>query len=157
HAVPTVFRAFGDTLDPKQSFPAVRLVVLGGEEVRRGDVELYRRHFSGDCLFVNGLGPTESTVALQYFVDHVTEIRRNTVPVGYAVDDIEVLLLDAEGRRSDVCGEIGIRSPCVALGYWEKPGETQAAFLPDPDGGARRIYRTGDLGRLLPDGAILFL
>ncbi len=157
HAVPTVFRALGGTLDPQQSFPRVRLVVLGGEEVRRGDVELYRRHFPGNCLFVNGLGPTESTVALQYFLDHRTEIRSNTVPVGYAVDDTEILLLDAEGRRSDLCGEIGIRSPHVALGYWEKPGETQAAFLPDPEGGTRRIYRTGDLGRLLPDGAIRFL
>ncbi len=157
HAVPTVFRALGGTLDPQQNFSKVRLVVLGGEEVRRGDVELYRRHFPSDCLFVNGLGPTESTVALQYFLDHRTDILCNAVPVGYAVDDTEILLLDAEGRRSDLCGEIGIRSPHVALGYWEKPGDTQAAFLPDPDGGARRIYRTGDLGRLLPDGAIRFL
>ena len=45
----------------------------------------------------------------------------------------------------------------MALGYWQKPELTQAAFLPDPEGGNRRIYRTGDLGRLLPDGGIEFL
>jgi amino acid adenylation domain-containing protein len=157
HAVPTVFRAFAGTLNARQGFPRVRLVVLGGEEAHRTDVELYREHFPGDCLFVNGLGPTESTVALQYFLDRRTEIHRSTVPVGYPVDETEILLLDAGGRRTELCGEIGIRSPHVALGYWGKPEVTQAAFLPDPDGGTRRIYRTGDLGRLLPDGAIQFL
>jgi amino acid adenylation domain-containing protein len=157
HAVPTVFRAFAGTLNEQQGFPKVRLVVLGGEEARRGDVELYRRHFPGDCLFVNGLGPTESTIALQYFLDHRTEIHRSTVPVGYAVDDTEILLLDPEGRATELCGEIGIRSPYVALGYWGQPEATQAAFLPDPDSGTRRIYRTGDLGRRLPEGTIQFL
>lgn len=157
HAVPTVFRAFAGSLEEEQKFPKVRLVVLGGEEVHRGDVELYRRHFSADCLLVNGLGPTESTVALQYFLDHGTEIHRNTVPVGYAVDDTEILLLDAEGKATEIRGEIGIRSPHVALGYWGKSELTQTAFLPDPEGGTRRIYRTGDLGRRLPDGAIEFV
>jgi amino acid adenylation domain-containing protein len=157
HAVPTVFRAFAASLTERQKFSAVRLVVLGGEEVHRGDVELYRRHFAEDCLFVNGLGPTESTVALQYFLDHRTEIHRSTVPVGYAVDDTEIVLLDSQGRATELCGEVGIRSRYVALGYWRKPELTQAVFLPDPAGQARRIYRTGDLGRRLPDGAIQFL
>jgi amino acid adenylation domain-containing protein len=157
HAVPTVFRVFASSLKESQKFPKVRLVVLGGEEVHRGDVELYRRHFSRDCLLVNGLGPTESTVALQYFLDHETEIPRGTVPVGYAVDDTEILLLDAEGEPAEIRGEIGIRSSHVALGYWGNPEMTQVAFLPDPEGGTRRIYRTGDLGRRLPGGAIEFI
>jgi amino acid adenylation domain-containing protein len=157
HAVPTVFRAFAGTLNGQREFPKVRLLVLGGEEARRGDVEVYRRHFPSDCLFVNGLGPTESTIALQYFLDQRTEIDRSTVPVGYAVDDTEILLLDPEGRTTELYGEIGIRSAHVALEYWEKAEATQAAFLPDPDGGERRIYRTGDLGRLLPSGAIQYL
>ncbi len=157
HAVPTVFRAFAGSLKESQKFPKVRLVVLGGEEVHRGDVELHRRHFSRECLMVNGLGPTESTVTLQYFLDHETEIPRGTVPVGYPVDDTEILLVDAQGEASEIRGEIGIRSPHVALGYWGKLEMTQAAFLPDPEGGTRRIYLTGDLGRRLPGGAIEFV
>ena len=54
-------------------------------------------------------------------------------------------------------GEIGIRSRHLALGYWERPDLTEAAFLPDPEGGVRRIYRTGDMGALLPDGSVQFL
>src|SRR5262249_49346649 len=66
-------------------------------------------------------------------------------------------LLDPAGRATELCGEIGIRSAYVALGYWNKTEATQAAFLGDPDGGRRRIYRTGDMGRLLPSGGIQFL
>ena len=43
------------------------------------------------------------------------------------------------------------------MGYWQKPEITEAAFLPDPESGNRRIYRTSDIGRLLPDGSIEFV
>lgn len=157
HAVPTVYRAFVGALDGRVAFPKVRLVVLGGEEVYRADADLYKRHFSDSCLFVNGLGPTESTVSLQFFLDRHTEISRSSVPVGRPVEDTEIVLLDGEGSPTELCGEIGIRSPYLALGYWRLPDQTSQSFLPDPEGGERRIFRTGDVGRLLPDGSIQFL
>jgi acyl carrier protein len=51
-------------------------------------------------------------------------------------------------------GEIGVRSGYLSLGYWRRPDTTEAKFLPDPDGGDRRICRTGDLGRMSPDGCL---
>src|SRR6185295_17139903 len=86
HSTPTVYRYFLTSLsEPPASagglralaqsqFPNVRLVVLGGEKVSKSDVELYRQHFADDCLFVNGLGPTEATVTLQNFIDKQTKI-----------------------------------------------------------------------------------
>ncbi|HEY6147327.1 MAG TPA: condensation domain-containing protein, partial [Thermoanaerobaculia bacterium] len=47
-----------------------------------------------------------------------------------------------------------VRSEYLPPGYWRRPELTRAAFLPDPDGGNRRTYRTGDLGRLRPDGCL---
>src|SRR6202030_2962823 len=44
-----------------------------------------------------------------------------------------------------------------ALGYWRNPSLTTAAFGSDSDYPERRTYRSGDLGRLLPDGSIMFL
>jgi len=157
HSTPTLYRALLVGLPEAASFPDVRVVVLGGEEVVRRDVELYRRHFSPDCLFVNGLGPTESTVSFQQFIDRRTPLTGWSVPVGLAVVDTELVLLDPEGRVAPLAGEIGIRSAHVALEYWRRPELTAAAFLPDPDGGDRRIYRTGDLGRLRPEGTLEFL
>ena len=96
-------------------------------------------------------------MTLQYFINHETEITGNIVPVGYPVEDTDVLLLNKAGKQGEVYGEIGIRSAHVALGYWRKPEKTKAAFLPDPQCGTKRIYRSGDLGRLLPDGNIAFI
>ncbi len=78
------------------------------------------------------------------------------VPVGYPVPDMEVRLLDAEGRDvgpGDV-GEIAVRSRYLAAGYWRQPELTAERFRPDPAGGGVRVYRTGDLGRLRPDGCL---
>lgn len=157
HSTPTVFRHFCATLDPRARLERLRLVVLGGEAVFSRDLALFKQHFGPGCLFVNGLGPTESTIALQHFMDHHTELTRNAVPVGFPVDETEVRLLDEHGQPAELYGEIAIRSPHVALGYWRRPELTERVFLPDPEGGGRRVYRTGDMGRRLADGSLEFV
>src|SRR5919107_4478796 len=98
HSTPTVYRHFVGTLNgssgaQEEEFPELRLVVLGGEAVNHKDVELYKAHFSENCLFVNLLGASEASVALLHFVDRGTKIVRHTVPAGHAVEDTEILLL----------------------------------------------------------------
>jgi non-ribosomal peptide synthetase component F len=77
--------------------------------------------------------------------------------LGYPVQETEVVLLNEDGSAAEIYGEIGIRSEHVALGYWRRPELTKAVFLPEPEGGSRQLYRTGDLGRLTADGSIRFL
>ncbi|MGZ8846235.1 MAG: amino acid adenylation domain-containing protein [Pyrinomonadaceae bacterium] len=167
HSTPTVYRYFVQTLNGNPDFPNVRLIVLGGEEVKRTDVELYQKHFSDDCLFVNGLGPTEATVSLQNFIDKQTQMSGESVPVGFPVANTELLLLNDAGRSSEIFGEIAIKSAHVALGYWRNSEANAAAFsgtTVPPVNHAQdarvtdsvRIYRTGDMGRRLPDGSIKF-
>ncbi len=154
HSTPTVYRHFISTLMEEDRFPKLRLIVLGGEEVYKSDVDLYKQFFSENCLFINGLGPTESTVSLQYFINKQTSNPQQTVPVGYPVDDTEVLLHNEAGEKTELYGEIALKSAYVALGYWQKPEITQAAFLSD---GKQRLYRTGDMGRLRTDGCLEFV
>ena len=157
HSTPTVYRYLFAGRDNRDDLAAIRLVVLGGEEAQSVDFELFKTHCSKDCVLVNGLGPTESTLALQYFMTHETQLAGHRLPVGYPVDDTEVVLLDGAGFDAGVYGEIGIRSAHVALGYWQRPELSDAAFRVDTQGGPRRLYRTGDIGRRLPDGSIGFL
>jgi len=159
HSTPTVYRYFVRALAADQDFPLIRLVVLGGEEVFKRDVELYQKHFSSKCIFVNGLGPTESTVTLQYMINKDSSLSDNRVPVGYPVEDTEVLLLNTHRERVAAygIGEIAIKSDHVALGYWQQPVLTQQAFSQNAEEGTHRVYYTGDLGRLLTDGSIEFL
>ncbi|HEX2077439.1 MAG TPA: amino acid adenylation domain-containing protein, partial [Longimicrobium sp.] len=158
HSTPTVYRHLAAQLADGHDLSRIRIVVLGGEETVPADVETFRRRFAPDALFVNGMGPTECTVALQHFVDQRMALPRGPVPVGYPVDGVEARLLNAAGEPVETyaTGEITLRSAHVALGYWRRPEQTAAAFLPDPEGGEKRIYRTGDYGRMLPDGSIAF-
>ena len=111
------------------SFPKLRLVVLGGEKVVPSDLERYKEHFEPGCLLVNGYGLSESTVSLQCFFDMAYENVGGSIPIGSAVEETEVLLLNAQGDPGQVCGEIALASPYLAQGYWRRPELTAAAFL----------------------------
>jgi amino acid adenylation domain-containing protein len=154
HSVPTVFRHLARTLRG-EAFPALRLIRLGGEAVTRTDVELYRKHFGPRCLLAVVLGATEMNIFRIYFVDRDAPVAAR-VPVGYAPEDTEVLLLDEAGKAvgPGQVGEIAVKSRYLAQGYWRQPELTRAAFQPAPEGGGVRIYRTGDLGLLRPDGCL---
>jgi acyl-coenzyme A synthetase/AMP-(fatty) acid ligase/acyl carrier protein len=158
-AVPTVFRHFCKSLTGNAVFPQVRVIKLVGDLVYKQDVDFYKKYFSEDCTLVNRLGSTETGTIRWYFIDKETRITGNSVPVGYPVEDNEVLLIgetteiDGAGR----VGEIAVKSRYLSPGYWRRPDLTQAAFLPDPQGGDERIYRTGDLGRMLSDGCLVHL
>lgn len=156
HSTPTVYRYYVNSLDASERFSFIRLIVLGGEAVFKPDIELFKTRFTEDCILINGLGPTESTVSLQYFVDRNTDIIRNAVPVGYPVEETDILLLNEAGQEVPLFGEIAIRSKYVALGYWQRPDLSESAFGANPQQDGKRTYRTGDLGCLLPDGTIEF-
>jgi len=164
HSIPTVYRYFTGLLEgaggETDGFPGLRMIVLGGEAVYKKDVDQYKKYFSEHCLFVNGLGPTESTIALQYFIDKQTGISREAVPVGYPVEDTEVSLLTEHNREAGVLGvgEIVFKSRRLALGYWKNPELTAEKFnRSDRTHETYITFKTGDLGRRLPDGAIEFV
>ena len=159
HSVPSVFRHFLDSLIDEVKFPSVRVIRFGGESTSKRDVELYKRHFSRDCILVNRLGSTETGTLRWYFMDQSSPIEGNIVPVGYPVEDNEILLLDESGKEVsiDAIGEIAVKSRYVTPGYWRKPDLTKASFLPGSERADERIYRTGDVGRLLPNGCLIHL
>ncbi|MEL7148640.1 MAG: AMP-binding protein, partial [Bacteroidota bacterium] len=63
HVVPTFFRYFMKHVSDKSLLDKIRLVILGGEEVLDKDVELYKEHYSDDCLFINLYGSSEVILA----------------------------------------------------------------------------------------------
>jgi amino acid adenylation domain-containing protein len=159
HTLATTFRAFVDTLPADATFPSVRVLRLGGEAITSDDVQKFKRHFPPSCLLMHVMGPTETFSIRRHFIGHEWTGGEGKIPVGYPVADKEVLLFDENGRRvgPDETGEIVVRSKYLAVGYWRQPQLTEAAFLPDPDGGAERLYFTGDLGVMRPDGCLMHL
>jgi amino acid adenylation domain-containing protein len=155
--VASVFRHCVNHLNQNAKFPRLRLIHVGGEPVYESDVQLYKRHFSDECVFVNRLGISETKTVAYYFVNKETDIPGKIVPVGYPVDGYEVVVVDDNGNDAGInrIGEIVVKSSYLASGYWRQPELTQARFLSDPYGGESPIYHTGDLGYMLPDGCLV--
>lgn len=154
-----VLRSFLDVLTGAERYPHLRVISFRSEQARPSDLDLCWKVLPAHGLVVHNIGATESGIFAQYRIERTTEIPGPTIPVGYAAPDKEILLLDPETDPADGgrLGEIAVRSRYVALGYWRRPDLTATVFLPDPEGGDRRIYRTGDLGRLAPDGCLTHL
>ena len=157
HSVPTIFRGLCATLTGSETFPALRLICLGGEPVNRKDLDLFKKHFSPNTVFVNLLGTTETHNIAAYVIDNAGDCEGSLVPVGYAYPGQEILLLRGNGAvTAEGSGEIAVRSSYLSPGYWNQPELTRAKFVRRA-GEENPIYRTGDLGRLLADGCLVHL
>ena len=120
---------------------------------------------------VNYYGSTETQRSVGYHavVEQATEgeaeLAKQSLPLGRGIEDVQLLVVNRSGRLAGVgeVGEILVRSPHLAAGYVGDPEGTAARFtanpLGDPDDAGKRadrVYRTGDLGRYLPDGEVEF-
>jgi amino acid adenylation domain-containing protein len=155
----STFRTLAGALTGREEFASLRLIILFGEPVYPTEVELYRKHFPDQCVLATSLGCSEFGDYAYFLVDKDTPLISGVLPGGFANEDREILLLDEAGSSVgvDQIGEIALRSSFGAVGYWRRPDLTEAAFLPDPSGGDKRIYRTGDLGRRTSDGCLYHL
>jgi non-ribosomal peptide synthetase component F len=86
-----------------------------------------------------------------------THILGNEVPIGFPVEDKEIFLIDDDGKEVgfNEVGEIAVRSKYLSPGYWNDPGLTKSKFQRDSENPDMRIYYTGDLGLMLPDGCLI--
>ena len=158
HMVPTIYRHFMKGLQEQELLETVRLVDLGGEPCVKADLDYFKKHFVKGAFLVNDYGPTESTIVSQKFMSHDTQLTRNGVPLGKAVANTTIFLLDAGHKKQGIYqeGEIAFCSEHLSLGYLNRPELTERAFILDPALGGR-IYKSGDIGRMLPNGEIEFL
>jgi len=152
--VPTLFRHFCRQLDRHRAYPSLRFVKLVGEPVYQRDLVAFRAHFPATCTFVNRLGSSETGTIRWLSAIAETMPEGANIPVGYAVEDNEILLLDERGQcvPQGTVGEMVVRSPYLSPGYWGRPDLTALAY--DGEGDTRRFH-TGDMGRMLPDGCLV--
>jgi non-ribosomal peptide synthetase component F len=106
---------------------------LASETVTKGDIELGAKHFLSSCIFSNGLGSTETGVLLLYYIDPRAPLETDRVPIGYPLQDMEILLLGEDGQEVGLnqVGEIAVRSRYLSPGYWRRPDLTRAKFRPE--------------------------
>lgn len=113
-----------------------------------------------EVLYVNQYGPTEATASCTYYVVREKAEEDTVLPIGKPYDNYGILLLNEDNTETapGELGEICVRGPVLALGYYGDPERTKAAFIQNPLNPNYRelIYRTGDLGRWREDGNLEF-
>jgi amino acid adenylation domain-containing protein len=154
HSVPSLFRLFTISLAEDRTFPDVRVVLLGGEPVRAADVAESRKRFP-NATFGAIYGQTESSISSLWFAPPAASAD-GRVSLGEPLPGTHLQVAGDDGELVEPLGvgQVVVVSDHLASGYWGEPELTRDAFSEDPTAG--RLYWTGDLGRLLPDGRIEF-
>jgi amino acid adenylation domain-containing protein len=152
----SMLRAFCLSMQAHCRFPDLRLLSVGGEPLLGSDVEAFRSVFGAGCTLQNAMAATETRTYSQYFVPRAGAVE-NPVPIGWPVLCKDVVLVgdNHEPVASGEEGQIAIRSRYLADGYANDTPRTQEKFIVDGDGTV--LYLTGDRGRALPDGKLVFL
>ncbi len=140
-----------------------RKLVVGGEALLKNQFDFITK--SGiDVSIINEYGPTEATVGCSVYEFNAKDAGnnlKNEIPIGRPIDNVCIYILSDAGEPlpKGVTGEIYIGGAGLARGYLNRPDLTGEKFIKDPFSNEAnvRLYKTGDLGKWLPDGSIEFL
>jgi aspartate racemase len=144
-----------DDLEP------VRQLLAGGDVLSVQHVRKFVSTYP-DCQLINGYGPTENTTfTCCYTVQDSKYLNRKSIPIGRPIANSEVYICDREMQLAPigVPGELYVGGDGLARGYLNRPDLTEEKFVSNVLSGVvgKRLYKTGDLARYLPDGNIEFL
>ncbi|MCG8367223.1 MAG: amino acid adenylation domain-containing protein, partial [Pseudanabaenales cyanobacterium] len=157
HFVPSMLSMFLE--EPGlQSCDHLKRVMCSGEAL---SLSLQARFFARlEAALHNLYGPTEAAIDVTFWACE-RESHRPIVPIGRPIANTQIYLLDAQLQPVPVGvpGELHIGGIGLARGYLNRPNLTTEKFIPNPyrDQPDARLYKTGDLARYLPDGAIEYL
>ncbi|WP_167856902.1 non-ribosomal peptide synthetase [Hymenobacter aquaticus] len=133
---------------------AVQKVIVGGEQLKEKHVS-YLLSINPDIQIYNEYGPTETTVgATVAVIDQHTA----NITIGVPIANTQVFVLDRRRQLAAVGveGEIVIAGEQLSEGYLNRPDLTAEKFVPHPYKEGAFIYLTGDTGKVLPDGNLLY-
>ena len=152
-----LFNTFVD-IQP-DALKGLRKILFGGEKVSLSHV---RKALSvlGENKIVHVYGPTETTVyATSYPVNNINE--DGIIPIGRPLTNTKLYILSSSGKPvpEGITGELYIGGDGVSMGYVNNPELTEEKFIANPfdKTSDKKLYKTGDLCRWLPDGNIEYL
>ncbi len=127
----------------------LKRVLFCGEVMPNKHLNIWRRYLP-DAVFANLYGPTEITDACTYFIVDREFSDEEPLPIGKPMRNTEVFILDEHDQlitEPEQTGELCVRGTSLAVGYYNNPEKTGAAFVQNPLQTAyeEKIYRTGDL------------
>ncbi|MCP5062018.1 MAG: amino acid adenylation domain-containing protein, partial [Ignavibacteriae bacterium] len=156
---PAHLELLSNLTDEKKANEIADAMIIGGENLTVKQTEYWQEHAPNTLLF-NEYGPTEAVVGCVVYEGSKYD-GNGSVPIGKVIPNMKVYVLDANLSQvpNGVIGELYIGGVSLARGYLNKPNLTAEKFIPNPfaDDRGERIYRTGDLVKILNDGNLIFI
>ncbi|WGD28921.1 amino acid adenylation domain-containing protein [Ancylobacter sp. WKF20] len=154
HFVPSMLAAF--LAEPSAQGLSLARVFCSGEELPADLRDRFHRTLKAELH--NLYGPTEAAVDVSYW-PAARDDRSLPVPIGFPVWNTRLYVLDEQGRPQppNVPGQLYLGGVQLARGYLGRADLTAERFVADPHLPGERIYATGDLALLRPDGAVVYL
>lgn len=143
-----------------QQASKLRTIIVGGEDLKTSLAANIHASFGGRVAIFNEYGPTEATVGCMVHRYEPANDTALSVPIGKAIDNTGIFLLGKYGNPvpEGVTGELCIAGICLAAGYLKNSRLTDERFVVNCLGLEKvRMYKTGDLGRMLSNGKIEYL
>jgi amino acid adenylation domain-containing protein len=157
--VPSLLRVLLDQgSELAASLPKLTLWSASGEAL---PADLARRFITAlpHATLLNIYGSSEVAADVTWH-EVIEKDTTSCVPIGRPISNTQIYILDRNLNPvpAGVRGEIHVGGDCLSRGYWNRPEATVERFIRNPFGGTSTcIYKTGDLGRFLPDGAVEYL
>jgi tyrocidine synthetase-3 len=146
--------------DRYKKLSSLKKIPLGGEPIVVKQFLPWVRSGHFHAKLINTYGPTECTDIVSYYEVKADEWNTlKTIPIGMPVDNVKLYVLNDSLQLLPIgaTGEIFISGVGVGLGYLNKPELTAEKFIANPFEKGLKMFRTGDLGKRLPDGNIQFI
>lgn len=140
--------------------PDLRLCWFAGEVFPTKQFNIWR-HSLTQTTFANFYGPIEITLDCVYYTIEREIADDEPIPIGKPFRNTDILILDENNQNVTAAnkeGELCIRGTSLAMGYYNNPEKTAAAFVQNPLNHSypEIIYRTGDLVFINSRGEIVF-
>ncbi|MCH2195459.1 non-ribosomal peptide synthetase [Kordia sp.] len=121
-------------------------------------LEQVKKFLANGGIFFNAYGPTETSVCSSAFKMTSESNTDTNIPIGFPIPNAQMYVLDENNNlvAPGIIGEICIGGLGLADGYLNREQLTAEKFINNPFRTGERLYKTGDLGILLPNGTIEF-
>jgi amino acid adenylation domain-containing protein len=137
---------------------ALNKLSVGAEPVKESVLRNYTA-LNKNLQIVNFYGPTEATIASSCYKYQPGDAEGTNVSIGKPMLNTRIYIVNEYMKLQPVGvpGELCIAGKGLAEGYLNNPGLTKEVFIDNPFEPGKKLYKTGDLARWLPDGNIEFI